>query len=193
MKKIFTPTLIGFLAITLLFAACGSANQDPKKVLMSFFESIAKKDFDGAAKYATQGSKSTIDMIKKGMEMAEKMKDSLRNEDPMKDFKDVVYGDTKVKGDSAFITVTTKNEKQPPAEFVLIKEDGKWKVDFSMATLMKMGEKAGHSEDAPTFDSKTVKPEDIEKSMKMADSMLKNMDPKQIEEMQKSLEQLKNK
>lgn len=112
---------------------------DPKAVVTAFFEKMAQKDVDGAAKYCTKESKSTMEMMKKGMEMAEKMKDS----DPSKvkeedNFKDMVVGETKIDGDKATVSVTNTKKKET-VEFPLKKEGGAWKVDFTMGTLMKMG------------------------------------------------------
>ena len=73
MKKI-TQSLLALAAIAIVFASCGNkaSSSDPKVVLKEFFERLSKKDIDGAAKLATKDSKSTLDMMKKGLDMAEK-------------------------------------------------------------------------------------------------------------------------
>lgn len=176
--------------MSICFISCNNVDSnDPNAVLKSFFEQLAKKDIDGAAKLATKDSKSTLDMVKKGMDMAATMKDSLAQNDPMKEFKEVEYSKAKIEGDKAFITVTNKAKQQSPVEFILLKEDGRWKVDFSMATLMKMGQKELQKEGVNMGDSlQHLNPEDLKHSMEVADSLLKNMDPKQLEEIQKKLE-----
>jgi hypothetical protein len=76
MKKIFGFFLLIAFA-TPVFIGCkgkDSVANDPKTVLTTFFERMSKKDIDGAAKLATKDSKGTLDMMKKGMEAAEKMK-----------------------------------------------------------------------------------------------------------------------
>ena len=184
--------------VAILFASCGASSDDPKTVLITFFERIAKKDLDGAAKLATADSKSTIDMLKKGIEMAEKMNDSLAKNDPVKDFQDVEFGDAKIDGDRATVTVTHKNKKdQPPADFSLVKENGKWKVDFSMAALMKMGQQQIDNDATPTevtpesLDSLNIGADQLQQAQKSLDSVMKNIDPKQLEEIQKQLEKIK--
>jgi hypothetical protein len=189
-----------FIAIATFSAvgivSCKSAgNNDPNSVLKSFFVLLAKKDIDGATKLATKDSKTTMDILKKGMTMAEGMKDSLLKKDPMKDFKNIEYGQARVEGNSAYITITNKIENNPPVELALQKEDGLWKVDFSMATLMKLGQKQMQKSETPNMaDSlKNMDPEKIKETMKIADSILKNTDPKKLEEIQKSLDKFRNK
>lgn len=195
-KTLNLLTVVAVLAI--LFASCSANSDDPKTVLKSFFEHLAKKDLDGAAKLATADSKSTLDMVKKGMDMAETMKDSLPQQDPMKEFQDVEFGDAKINGNTATVAVTQKAKKdQPPADFTLVKEDGKWKVDFSMATLMKMGQQQINNGATPegispgSLDSLKMNSEELQKASKSLDSVMKNIDPKQLEEIQKQLEKIK--
>lgn len=140
MKKIAIASLFaGLFAFAFIGCKGKDAAMDPKAVVTAFFEKMAQKDVDGAAKYCTKESKSTMEMMKKGMEMAEKMKDS----DPSKvkeedNFKDMVVGETKIDGDKATVSVTNTKKKET-VEFPLKKEGGAWKVDFTMGTLMKMG------------------------------------------------------
>ena len=197
MKKALN--LLAFLVlVAIFFASCSATSDDPKAVLKTFFERLAKKDLDGAAELATADSKSTLDMVKKGMDMAEKMKDSLKENDPAKEFQDVEFGDAKINGNTATVTVTNKNKKhQPPADFTLVKEDGKWKVDFSMATLMKMGQHQINKGATPdgvtpgTLDSLNISTEEMQKAKESLDSVMKNIDPKQLEKIQKQLEKIK--
>lgn len=196
MKK--TLSILSLFAVIAVFiAGCAANSDDPKAVLKTFFERISKKDIDGAAQLATADSKSTLDMVKKGIDMADKMKDSLPQNDPMKEFQDAEFGEAKINGNTATVTVTNKSKKdQPPADFTLVKQDGKWKVDFSMATLMKMGQQQINNGAVPpagasgTPDSLHMSTEDMEKATQMADSVMKNLDPKQLEEIQKQLDDL---
>ena len=134
-----------FLAVAVIaLAIAGCKGKDgvadnPKAVLIAFFERMSKKDLEGAAKLATKDSKGTMDMMKKAMDMAEKMKGlDKKDEDPAEDFKNMEVGDAKIDGDNATVSVTNK-KKNETVDFPLKKEGGSWKVDFSMATLMKMG------------------------------------------------------
>ncbi|MCH5714977.1 hypothetical protein [Niabella hibiscisoli] len=139
----------------------------------------------------TSDSKPTMQMMKKGLDMAEKMKDSLPQSDPMKDFQDVIIEPARVMGDSAFIVVKSKTEQRPDAEFKLLKQSNGWKVDFTMGTLMRMGMKSVQNQGEEIKDSINMNSEEIQKGMKMADSVLKNMDPKMLDEIQKKLDDLK--
>lgn len=176
----------------ILLASCSSAtSNDPNAVLHEFFEHLAKKDIDGASKYVTSDSKPTMQLMKKGLDMAEKMKDSLPQSDPLKDFQDVVIEPARVMGDSALVTVKSRSGQRPDAEFKLLKENNGWKVDFTMSTLMRMGKQSIQKQGNEIGDSITVNSEEIQKGMEMADSALKNMDPKMLDDIQKKLENLK--
>lgn len=180
------------LLAVMFLISCGSVtSNDPNAVLEEFFQHLAKKDIDGATKYVTSDSKPTMQMMKKGLDMAEKMKDSLPQSDPMKDFEDVVIEPARVMGDSAFITVKSKSQQRPEAEFKLLKQSNGWKVDFTMSTLMRMGMKSVQGQGDVISDSVHVNSEEMQKGMKMADSVLKNIDPKMLDEIQKKLENLK--
>lgn len=194
MKKII---LVIALLPVLFFVGCGGSmkNADPKEVMTEFFKKLSQKDIEGAAKLATKDSKATLDMIKKGFDMAEKMKGSTETqEDPTEEFKNVEIGEAKIDGDVA--TVPFKNtKKNAEFEFPLKKEDGAWKVDFSMATLMKMGmeqnSRQGQMDDGTdTMEKKDYNPEDIQKGLEMADTMLKQLDPEKIKELQESMKKL---
>ncbi|MBK6938050.1 MAG: DUF4878 domain-containing protein [Chitinophagaceae bacterium] len=113
MKKILNFLVLGS-AFAVIVAGCkgkGPAN-DPKAVVVAFFEKMAKKDLDGAAKLATKDSKAALDMMKKGMDMAEKMKTDKPEEDPMEGFKDVEFGDAKITGDAAVVPITNKKKRK---------------------------------------------------------------------------------
>ncbi len=200
MKKFikFLPLLA--LAATVLYGCKGSVGNDPKAVLAEFFSRMEKKDIDGAAKLTTKDSKSTMDMMKKGMEMAEKMKkDSPKNEeDPAEKFKGMEISDAKIEGDVASVECKQKGSDKSTT-FQLKKEDGAWKVDFSMATLMKMGNEEGMNPNMndgndslsnPEEDLKNYNPEDVQKGLQAADSMLKTIDPEKLKEAQKMIEQM---
>jgi len=176
-----------FSIALIIFAACSSVTgNDPNVVLQEFFEHLAKKDIDGASKYVTSDSKPTMEMMKKGLDMAEKMKENVPQNDPMKEFEDVVIAPARVMGDSALITVKSKTNKRPDAEFKLLKQSNGWKVDFTMSTLMRMGMKASGESGGPDLNSS-----DVKKGMDAADSILKNIDPEVLEDIQKKLENLK--
>lgn len=138
MKKIALITLMaGFFG--LLLTGCKGKDKasggDPKAVITAFFERMANKDNDGAAALCTKDSKGMMDLMKKGME-ADKQKGKEAKDDD--DFKDIIVGDAKIDGNNATVAITNK-KKNETVDFPLKKEDGAWKVDFTWATLMKMG------------------------------------------------------
>jgi hypothetical protein len=194
MKKMRTllPLVASLLILSTSCNNGGASSSDPKAVLIEFFKRMEKKDIDGAAKLTTKDSKSTMEMMKKGMEAAEKMKDDMPkgDDDPSSDFKDVEFGDAKITGETAVVPINNKKENKQ-VEIPLKKEDGEWKVDFSMATLMKMGMDA-KDDMGMDEDGNNVNPEDLQKSMEAADSMMKNMDPEKMKEAMKALEKLKD-
>ncbi len=191
MRNIVKLISCSFIVAILLVSCSSVTSNDPNAVLQEFFEHLAKKDIDGATKYVTSDSKPTMQMMKKGLDMAEKMKDSLPQSDPMKDFQDVVIEPARIMGDSAFIVVKSKTQQRPDAEFKLLKQSSGWKVDFTMGTLMRMGMKSVQNQGDEISDSINMNSEEIQKGMKMADSVLKNMDPKMLDEIQKKLDNLK--
>ncbi|HUR64804.1 MAG TPA: hypothetical protein VMZ03_00515 [Chitinophagaceae bacterium] len=138
-KNQITFLIASFCA--LLITSCKGkdsvAGNDPKAVITAFFEKMSKKDIDGAAKLCTKESKSTLDIIKKGMDASKTMESDSAKKDE-EDFKDMVIGEAKIDGDKATVSVSNKKDNKAVA-FPLKKEGGSWKVDFTMATLMKMG------------------------------------------------------
>lgn len=190
-------SLFLFAGAAMLIVSCNNkgAGSDPKAVLVEFMKRLSEKDIDGAAKLATKDSKAALDMMKKAIDMGEKMKGEVKEEeDPTADFKDVEIGEAKINGETALVPFKSKKEKES-IDFPLKKEDGAWKVDFSMATLMKMGkDKAGAESgigmDGMTEDGKdvNVSAEDLQNGMQAVDSIMK--DPKTQEAM-KALEKLK--
>ena len=189
-------SLFLFAAAAVLIISCNNkgASSDPKAVLVEFMKRLSEKDIDGAAKLATKDSKAALDMMKKAIDMGEKMKGDAKaeDEDPTAEFKDVEIGEAKITGETALVPFKSKKEKES-IDFPLKKEDGAWKVDFSMATLMKMGkDKAGQDGGMDGMDESgedvNVSAEDLQKGMQAVDSLMK--DPKTQEAM-KVLEKMK--
>ncbi len=201
MKKILSILIITAAAV-IFITGCksGASSSDPKATLKLFFEKMSKKDIDGAKELATKESAATLDMMKKGLEMAEKMKDSINTDnDATEKFKDAEFGEATIDGETAKVPITNTKTKET-IDFPLKKEDGKWKVDFSMGTLMQMGMKEMNkrgehpiTEDGDTGNIQMPSKEEMEKGMKIADSVLKNIDPKKLEEVQKLLEEAQKK
>ncbi|MEO7982729.1 MAG: hypothetical protein ABI688_01480 [Bacteroidota bacterium] len=178
MKKLtmyFTMISMVLVLVTGCKGKDKTVENDPKAVVSAFFERMSKKDLDGAAKLATRESKGTIDMMKKAIDAAEKMgvKDSASKGDPSEEFKKMEIGEVKIDGDNATVSVTNHAKGDEIKEFPLKKEDGQWKVDFSMGTLMKMGmDEASKMHDNNTMNTDTAGMQD----MMNTDTMNKNMD-----------------
>jgi Domain of unknown function (DUF4878) len=188
----------GFLfvlsGLIIILSNCNNpaSNASPEEVLTAFFDKLSKRDLDGAAKLATRDSKSTLDMMKMGFEQADKM-DSTRK-DFTEEFKDVEIGDPKINGDMAVVPISNKKKPGESIDFPLKKEDGAWKVDFSISTMMKMAmeQRNKHAmKDDPDGHIDDIDTAEMRRGLRIADSILKNMEPEKRKEMQKALEKLK--
>ncbi|HNR17262.1 MAG TPA: DUF4878 domain-containing protein [Chitinophagaceae bacterium] len=183
MKKVMN-SILAVAVIALAIAGCKGKDgvaDNPKAVLIAFFERMSKKDLEGAAKLATKDSKGTMDMMKKAMDMAEKMKGTQKeDDDPAEDFKNMEVGDAKIDGDNATVSVTNK-KKNETVDFPLKKEGGSWKVDFSMGTLMKMGM------DKAKQDGKEINQEDIDKMKNFNMDSLQNQINSALDTVKKAL------
>lgn len=177
-------SILAVAVIALAIAGCKGKDgvaDNPKAVLIAFFERMSKKDLEGAAKLATKDSKGTMDMMKKAMDMAEKMKGTQKeDDDPAEDFKNMEVGDAKIDGDNATVSVTNK-KKNETVDFPLKKEGGSWKVDFSMGTLMKMGM------DKAKQDGKEIDQEDIDKMKNFNMDSLQNQINSALDTVKKAL------
>lgn len=194
MKKL-NILLAAIVLMSAAFTGCSGSSGDPKAVLVAFFDKMSKKDLDGAAKLATKESKSTMEMMKKAIEMGEKFKDTnAKEEDPAEDFNNMVIGDAKIDGDNATVSVTNK-KKNETFDFPLKKQDGSWKVDFSMATLAKMGmdnaKKEGGMDQKDIDDLKNFNMDSLNQGLKTLDSALKSIKPEDLEKMKNMGEEIK--
>ncbi|MBI5372956.1 MAG: DUF4878 domain-containing protein [Sphingobacteriales bacterium] len=192
MKKL-NILLLAAAVLTVSITGCKGKDGDPKAVLTAFFERMSKKDLEGAAKLATKDSKTALDLMKKGIDMAEKFKDEKTKEDPAEEFNNMVIGDAKISGDNATVSVTNK-KKNESFDFPLRKEDGGWKVDFSMATLAKMGmdkaQKEENTGESNTDGATDFNMDSLQKGLKAVDSAIKSIKPEDMEKMKKAMEEL---
>lgn len=189
MKKMI-KLIAAITAIAVFAVGCGGSmsSAGPKEVLNSFFERLAKKDIDGAAKLATKDSKAALDLMKKGLEMEGKLKDMDDKKDTAEDdMKNMELGEPKIEGDIASVPVKDK-KKGKQFDFPMKKEDGAWKVDLTMSALKKMSgedDEAGMGEDHSNMNA-----EDMQRGIQMADSLMKNMDPEKMEKMKEAIEKM---
>jgi len=134
MKRYSKFLMIIVFTLPLFLASCDQKG-DPAVVLKNFFEKLNQKDIDGAAKLATKDSKPILDMMKKA---AQDSKDSTGSKDNMNNLE---FGKAIIENETAKVPVTNKSDNST-VEFNLKKEEGEWKVEFTMEALMKMGENA---------------------------------------------------
>lgn len=133
MKKLLVA-LFAFSAVCMI--GCNSGGGNPKAVLMSFFDAMAKKDIATARKLATADSKGMFDLMEMGMKMAGNTVDDKTKE--QFDKNKMEFGEAKIDGDRA--TVNVKETKGGESiDFVLKKEGGSWKVAMDMNTMMNIG------------------------------------------------------
>ncbi|MBK7882650.1 MAG: DUF4878 domain-containing protein [Chitinophagaceae bacterium] len=151
------------LAVTVLTAgllfSCNSGS-DPKAVLIDFTDALSKKDISKARKLATEDSKQMLDMMDAAMKMENGTKDDGIKVDSEFDKTNMEFSEAKIEGDKATVPVKDKKSGKT-TNYILKKEDGKWKVAFSKSSLMEMedidrteNEIPGNS---PVKDSDTLK------------------------------------
>jgi len=131
MKKI-----LSWLSLVTLVAifGCGSDASDPTDALKSFLQAVEKQDYAEAKKYATDDSKSLLELMAMGN--ASKSDDSATTKASTLD--QMIFGSPSIQGDKATITVQQKLD-QTPVTFTLKKIGNDWKVAFDKTTLLGMG------------------------------------------------------
>jgi hypothetical protein len=137
MKKALL-SLTAVLVLAIGFAGCDS--NSPKASADKFMTGLLHYDYDAAKSVSTEETKKMIDLMASFSAM---MPDSIRQE--AKKVK-VNIKDSKEEGDKAVVTYTTSDD---PAEkkLNLVKENGKWLVQYS-----KMDEGMGEDATLPADD-----------------------------------------
>ncbi len=130
MKKILFALVL--VSGTLLFS-CKSGGGDPKSVLADFFSALSKKDMAKARTFATEDSKTMLDMMEMGMKMAKDSADDMKYSE-----NNLTYGEVKIDGDKATVPVTEKTSGET-INYILKKEKGNWKVAFDKESMMNIG------------------------------------------------------
>jgi hypothetical protein len=176
MKKIIFTALL-FSSAWIM--SCGNTGGDPKTTLSNFFDALSKKDIATARKFATEESKSMLDMMEMGMNMDKSSKDNDKY-----DKSKIEFGDAKIDGDKATIAVKEKGSGET-MNFTMKKEKGAWKVAFDKASMMNMGMEKMKEKGMNPVDSLNKAMDDIknmntdslkagmEEGMKMLDSASK--------------------
>jgi hypothetical protein len=205
MKK--TTGLLYLLAFSVftIYSCGGGAGSDPKAVVIEFGKRMAKKDFEGAAKLTSEESQPMMKLMIEGMKMAEQYDKEKKN--PMEEFDKAEFGDAKIDGDKATVSVKMKDEKNA-VDIPLIKEKGAWKIHFTKETMVSMAKQQGEDIDPADMEKglealKNIDPEQMKKAMemtqeymkdpekmKMIQEMLKNADPAKAKEFEEALKQM---
>lgn len=129
MKKIIFACLA---TLVVLAISCKSGGDgDPKAVLSSFFEALAKNDMAKARTLSTAESKSLLDMMEMAMKTDAKETQKF-NPAGMQ------FGEPKIDGDKATVPVKEMTSGET-MNYTLKKESGDWKVAFDKNSLMTMG------------------------------------------------------
>ncbi|HEX2627637.1 MAG TPA: hypothetical protein VHM26_01450 [Chitinophagaceae bacterium] len=206
MKK--TTGLLYLLAFSVftIYSCGGGAGSDPKAVVIEFGKRMAKKDFEGAAKLTSEESQPMMKMMIEGMKLAEKYQDKAEK-NPMEEFDKAEFGDAKIDGDKATVSVKMKDEKNA-VDIPLIKEKGSWKIHFTKETMMSMAKQQGEDINVDDMEKgldamKNIDPEQMKKAMEMAQEymkdpekmkaiqeLLKSADPEKAKELEEALKQM---
>lgn len=119
--------MLSSLAVSamLLMASC-SGSTGPEAVATDFVNALMKKEWEKAKSLSTEESASTIEMIKG---FSQNTPDSA-----MVVKFEIVKEKTKIEGEGASVVAIDENGLEMPMS--LKKIDGKWKVDYSMETIM---------------------------------------------------------
>ncbi|MGG9971647.1 hypothetical protein ACQ33O_07615 [Ferruginibacter sp. SUN002] len=162
------------------FTGCKN-NDDPKTVLIAFFNAVGNKDIETAKKLSTADTKKWLDKMAQIFELS---KNSGVEEPNSFDVNAFDFGDVKIGGDSA-IVLTKEKKTGRINNLKLKKEGGEWKVAIDFAA---MDEEAINTESTRILDSLKVSPDNMKslnidsfieaqkKGMKSIDSMLKKIE-----------------
>jgi len=121
MKKAIA-LILALACVSLALSSCGSSG--PKTAAESFFKSFAKLDFEGARAFCTEEGKASLSLL-------EAVASGMTEEDKAEFTKkyDVKITKVDVKGDTA-VAYYTAPDAEGEQTIDLVKEDGKWKVEF---------------------------------------------------------------
>jgi predicted small secreted protein len=165
MKKLVMAALaVCVLSVT---GCGGGAGNDPKSTLVAFFDAMSKKDFTAAKKLATKDSEAMFSMMEMAMKMGGDKDTDMNKFDKAK----MEFGDAKIEGDKATISVKQKGESES-VNFPLKKEGGDWKVAFDKSLMTSNMDKIKDKMDADSL-SGNIK-EGIDKLSNMNMDSIKN-------------------
>jgi hypothetical protein len=132
MKKSIYYLLI--LAIS-IFTGCKTNESDPSQTLKSFLEALEKKDFKTAKQFATDDSKSLLDILEMGSTLSKEKTEPIKGTS----LSNLKFDEPIISSDKANITIHNTEKDQSPITFTLKKINKEWKVAFDKSTLIGMG------------------------------------------------------
>ena len=118
------------LSICCLLFACKNESypEKPEDVLTKYLETATRNKPEESRKYVTKNSGKILDILEKGNDPLDTV-----NRGSIKDMK---IGNADIKGEKA--TVTSYNKvTNMLSYFILLKEDGKWKVNLNRETMIE--------------------------------------------------------
>jgi len=144
MKKVSVVLLFVAIAMTLSLTSCGGGGilgeKSPADIEAGLWKLVQKGDYEKAMDYWVENStdenmkgKSKEEVKAMSKMFAEKMKESMKEKDGLKDFK-IVSEEISEDGTTAKVTVLLTNGDGSTDEQTkkYKKVDGKWKMDSSM-------------------------------------------------------------
>lgn len=184
MKRI-SLLLLAIISLTVTIFSCNNAGGtgDPKAVLLAFSEKLGKKDYEGAKSLATKESAPVIDYLQKAMKMAEKFADMVPTGQQKVDdkFDNPQIGSPRIEGEFAYVPFISGTQT---IEYVLKKESGDWKIDFTESTMNKMGINVKDLEEAEKGmkEMDNMNPDSLSKGMEEMKEMMKPENMKKLQE-----------
>jgi hypothetical protein len=124
-----------FILAISFFSGCKSNEADPSHTLKSFLEALEKKDFKTAKQFATDDSKSLLDILEMGSTLNKEKTESIKGAS----VSTLKFDEPVISADKATIVVRNKENDQSPITFTLKKINNEWKVAFDKSTLIGMG------------------------------------------------------
>jgi hypothetical protein len=128
MKNKLFFALFGFGLI-----ACQTQNNDPAVVASNFVQAINSGQFEKALPYVTNASQNFINNLNKAGKTAEGMNMEVKDFHLTKP----VFGQPNIAGNNATVHVSA-TEFQNGIDLPLKKENGEWKVEFTLESMLKI-------------------------------------------------------
>lgn len=124
--------------VAVLMTSCGGGGGSPEATAKHFLNALQDMDFEGAKKYATEGSAEMLDMMQSMSSMA--------GDEEKPEPKKITITNTETEGDKATVTYTAEGSDEEQT-LDLVKQDGEWKVVFDKSSMGGMNMDQGEDEE----------------------------------------------